>query len=309
MKDCIHAQFDTRTTCITCGSTRFNTLSEGRFTDNPLFGFLENDPFGEDPLPYLQDASWCFVQCEDCGQKFHQNVLTEEWTGIYYDRWISSQSVAEYARLVGGYGFSAQFKKGQHAVERILQLERLTESLRGDDPVRVLDFGCGEGRFLSTAATFGFECVGVEFSAACEERKTIDFLSDIGQVKEAYPQGHFHAAVLFQVLEHLRHPLEILKQIRPLVKDGGVLILETPNCANVTGIETMTDYRLINPLGHINAFTAKTQERLAKEAGFRRIDTSVVQCTADPKRAYKREARRVLKPFLKRDTQQYFIAD
>ena len=308
MKDIVDAEFDVREQCITCGSEEFSTLSEGRFADEPLHGFLANDPFGEDPLPYLMNADWRFVQCKNCGQKFHQKILNEEWINTYYSRWISSEAIAEHAKVTGKFGFMANFEKGRHAVERILQLERLTRSLRGNDPVRVLDFGCGEGKFLATAANFGFECVGVEFSAARNKTKLIDFLSNMDQVAENYAQGHFHAAALFQVLEHLTHPLDVLKSIRPFVKDGGVLILETPNCPDVTDIKSMQDYRLIHPLGHINAFAPETQARIAQEAGFKRVDPSVVQCTADPMRAYKREVRRVLRPLVKRDTQQYFVA-
>lgn len=308
MNDIRQAEFDVRNQCITCGSSELAKLSEGRFTDKPLFDFLSDDPFGEDPLPHLQEGTWCFVKCADCGQKFHKNVLNEEWNNIYYNRWISSEAIQEHARKIGNFGFRSDFDKGKHAVERILQLERLTRDLRGSDPVRVLDFGCGEGRFLATAASFGFECVGVEFSAARNKTKVIDFLGSMDMVKEEYGFGHFHAAALFEVLEHLPNPLDTLKDIRPFVKDGGILILETPNCPDVQGIENLNDYRLINPLGHINAFTPETQAKIAAKAGFKRIDTSTVQCTADPMRAYKREARRLLSPFLKRYTQQYFVA-
>lgn len=139
MNEIRQAEFEVRDRCITCGSRKLKTLSEGRFTDKPLFDFLSDDPFGEDPLPHLQDSSWCFVQCEDCGQKFHQNVLNEEWNSIYYNRWISSEAIAEHLCNLGHLGFKADFEKGKHAVERILQIERLTRSLRGSDPIRILD--------------------------------------------------------------------------------------------------------------------------------------------------------------------------
>jgi len=260
------------------------------------------------PLPYLEQAEWSFVQCKKCSQKFHQNVLTEEWLGIYYNNWISREAIEQHARNSGNFGFHANFEKGKHSVERILQLERLTRNLREDGPIRVLDFGCGDGKFLATCASLGFECVGVEFSAAREKTKAVDFFGDLEQVEREYGSGQFHAAVLFEVLEHLFDPLAILRSIRTFLVEGGILILETPNCPNVTGIHDINDYRLIDPLGHINAFTAQTQERIAIEAGFHRVTPSVVQCTADPARAYKREARRILQPFLRRNTQQYFIA-
>lgn len=160
------AEFDIRECCITCGSDDLTCLSEGRFSDDPLHAFISADPFGEDPLPHLQDADWRFVQCQSCGQKFHQKVLNDEWNEIYYSRWISSEAIEEFYKAKGNFGFQASFATGKHSVERILQVERLTRDLRGSDPVRVLDFGCGDGKFLATAANFGFEGVGVEFSAA-----------------------------------------------------------------------------------------------------------------------------------------------
>jgi len=308
MNDTPQAVFDVRDTCISCKSPELVTLSEGSFMDQPLFGFLSEDPFGEDPFPHLQNARWKFVQCKDCAQKFHANVLDSHWNGIYYNRWISSEAIDIFLQNRGIFGFDADFSNGEHAVERILQLERLTKSIRGSDPVRVLDFGCGDGQFLATCACFGFEGVGVEFSAAREKTKRIEFVNSLDQVCESHGEGHFHAATLFEVLEHLPEPLETLKQIRPLMKTDGVLVLETPNCPNVTDFATREDYLLIDPLGHINAFTPETQETMAKFAGFNLVKPSVVQLTASPKRALKREARRLLGPFLKRYTQQYFIA-
>ena len=90
------------------------------------------------------------------------------------------------------------------------------------------------------------------------------------------------------------------------------MMLETPNCPDVVDIVTEQDYRLIHPLGHINAFTADTQTRNARNArnaGFRRVNAPVVQFTADTKAAYKREARRILRPLIKRNTQQVFIKE
>lgn len=301
------AGFETRTSCITCGSERLRELSSGRFADDPLHGFMAADPFGEDPLPYLRNATWSFVQCADCGQKFHRNILNEEWLGIYYNRWISSEAIERFLEARSESVFQREFNVGKHAIERILLLEKLTRELRGTDPVRVLDFGCGEGTFLAACACCGFEGVGIEFSAAREARKRVAFFPDLEQVAATYEPGHFHAITLFEVLEHLTHPRDVLIALRPLVRPGGILMLETPNCDSVTGIETRADYALIGPLGHINAFDPVTQERIANETGFTRISPGVVQCTADMARVYKREARRFLRPFLKRYTRQVFV--
>ncbi|MGR3662094.1 MAG: class I SAM-dependent methyltransferase [Paracoccaceae bacterium] len=298
------AQFDTRTKCITCESEKLRILSSGRYTEEPLHGILCNDP-----VPSLRNASWTFVQCEDCDQKFHRDILNDEWQDIQYNRWITKEAIEQFYKEKGAIGFEKEFKVGKHAYERMLLLEKLTRDIRGDEPVRVLDFGCGEGLFLATCACSGFETVGVEFSTEREENRRVDFYSNLDQVAKLFEPASFDAITLFQVLEHLAHPLEVLRELSRFTKKGGVLILETPDCESVTDIKTRRDVDLIGPLGHINAFTAASQERIAKEVGFKRISPSVVQCTSDMARVYKREARRYLQPFLKRTTQQVFVKE
>ncbi len=48
------AEFIERTSCINCGSRRAAELSSGFFNDEPLRTFIENDPWGESPLPYIK---------------------------------------------------------------------------------------------------------------------------------------------------------------------------------------------------------------------------------------------------------------
>jgi 2-polyprenyl-3-methyl-5-hydroxy-6-metoxy-1,4-benzoquinol methylase len=210
--------------------------------------------------------------------------------------------------LNGGASPQDEFNRGVHAAERILQLERLTRRLRGAAPLKLLDFGCGEGHFLATSANFGFECHGVEFSSAREKTKRVEFYNDLEQLKEEMPSARFHAVVLFEVLEHLAEPLRILRELRPLLMSGGILILETPDCENVTSIDDRISYDLIGPLGHINAFTSKTLKTIAAKAAFEPIKTSVVQCSADPVRVYKREAKRFLRGLIRPTTRQFFRA-
>jgi 2-polyprenyl-3-methyl-5-hydroxy-6-metoxy-1,4-benzoquinol methylase len=302
------ARFVTRTECIACGSTDLRLLSRGRFHDEPVHGFMSADPFGESPLPHLVEAEWCFVECSKCSQKFHQNILDPHWIEVYYNRWITSEAIAEYLRLNSGSQFKNEFGRGVHAVERILQLEQLTRDLRGSEPVKVLDFGCGEGHFLATCASFGFECTGIEFSSAREATKRIEFYNSLDQLAHDAPGKTFHAVVLFEVLEHLAEPLGILQKLRPLMATGGILILETPNCETVQSISNRTDYHLIDPLGHINAFTPNTLKAIAMRAGFAPVKSSIAQCSADPLRIYKREAKRLLRPAVKATTQQFFKA-
>ncbi len=300
------AIFIEREACITCGAENLITLSKGRFTDNPLNGFLANDPWGKSPLPYIDEESWLFVQCANCSQKFHKKILNDDWLNIYYSEWISADAIDAY-NLENPDKISI-FNKAKANVEHVLQIEKSTRTLRGGSSVKILDFGCGDGDFLSCCSMFGFECHGVEFSEARYQRRNIDFHPSLESLLDDQNEKlEFDVITMFEVLEHLAEPLQLLTSLTKLLKKGGVFIMETPDCTTVNDIKTMHDYRHIHPLGHINAFTADTMKKIANNVGLEFFRPGTPQVTADYRRALKREARRIVGRFKAPSTQMYFV--
>jgi methyltransferase family protein len=214
MEHMTRAKFVTRDTCISCGSGDLQELSDGRFDQGPLHEFLSNDPWGESPVPYLAGQRWAYVKCGACEQAFHAHVLTPEWNDINFSRWMSAEAIAEFERTHGGP--TRLFDRAVHYTNHVLQLASLIEAR----PLRVLDFGCGNGEFLAIARQYGFDAVGVDRSTARRD-KAGDVFASIDEL-DGRP---FHAITLFEVLEHLDDPSGILKMLRGHLAPGGILIL------------------------------------------------------------------------------------
>lgn len=87
---------------------------------------------------------------------------------------------------------------------------------------------------------------------------------------------------------------------------GGVLVLETPDCTGVAGIQDETSYRKIHPLDHFNAFAPETLTRIAERAGFKKVEPCVSHVTVERRTVLKEEAKHLLRKFLKDTTRQYF---
>ena len=87
--------------------------------------------------------------------------------------------------------------------------------------------------------------------------------------------GPFDVIVAGDILEHLPNPEMVLKTLRRLVKDEGVLLVSLPNVANVTVrwslLSGRFDYaeRGILDKTHLRFFTSRTGRRLVEENGFR----------------------------------------
>ena len=106
--------------------------------------------------------------------------------------------------------------------------------LRG--PGRLLDVGCSYGAFLMAAQRAGWEAHGVELSEttaryAIEARKLSVFQGTVAAA--SFPDGHFDAVTLWDVLEHLDDPISTLCEIARILKPGGVLLAFTINQASL----------------------------------------------------------------------------
>ena len=56
------------------------------------------------------------------------------------------------------------------------------------------------------------------------------YLKDVGKTGLPYPDNHFDAVILSEVLEHLSfNPLPVLQEINRTLKKGGILYITTPN--------------------------------------------------------------------------------
>jgi len=262
------AEFTERNHCINCNSTRLSEISHGRFMDPPLRDFLEADPWGESPVPYLQDAEWVLVRCSECQQLFHKRILNAAWNEQRFTTWMSADAIAKFEDERGWTSFSSKFDRARRHVEHVLRIEKFTRLIRGDRPVRLLDFGCGFGDFVCACERFGFDAVGVDRAKPRIASAVVRIYSSLDDLDETEP---FHVVTLFEVLEHLDEPASVLKQLSGRSVSGGLLILETPDCKGVTDLKSRTDYDLIHPLEHINAFTHETLISIAERHGFRHI--------------------------------------
>ena len=94
----------------------------------------------------------------------------------------------------------------------------------------VLEVGCGPGHFLDRLSTVTDDVAGVEFNASAlnvaraRGHKVVESLGALDRAK-----GSFDAVFSFHVLEHVRDPLEFLREISSWVKPGGMVCVSLPN--------------------------------------------------------------------------------
>lgn len=277
--------FISRDRCISCGSHVLREVAGGAFSDEPLRSFINADPWGENPLPVLQDRRWSLVECCDCRQRYHRNVLSPEWNEVRFSRWMDGESIREFEAQHGGRNMTVDH------VQHCLRLRDLGAK-------RVLDFGCGFGQFLEMCHLFGFDAHGVDRSNARRSGAGVQVHAELDEAPDT-----FDAITMFEVLEHLDDPLAMLKALKARLNPGGIMIIEVPDTSGVNSIHDEMSYRKIHPLDHINAFTPASLVKIMGQAGFEVIKKEAAFVTTSPKRVLKDLAKAGLK---QQSTQRYF---
>lgn len=124
----------------------------------------------------------------------------------------------------------------------------------------VLDWGAGSGAFMREARAAGFDVHGFD---VIEE--TVRWLRATGAY--SHDAARFDALTLWDVIEHLETPAEVLGQVRP----GAMVFASIPVFADLGRIRESRHYR---PGEHLYYFTADGFVRWMASHGFRLVETS-----------------------------------
>ena len=136
---------------------------------------------------------------------------------------------------------------------------------------KLLDIGCNIGFFMKIAQQAGFDVKGVELNEGCaaygREKFCLDidskYLEDIG-----FPDKIFDVITLFDVLEHIPDIHRFIDELKRILKDDGLIVLQSPNLNSLMAEFTKNRWNWLTPPDHLYHFTPETMARLLWKHGF-----------------------------------------
>jgi SAM-dependent methyltransferase len=154
----------------------------------------------------------------------------------------------------------------------------LAEARAGE---RVLDLGCGAGRFLGALRAAGAEPVGVELAAAAAERARANVPGADVRLLEpdgSLPLGHGEVDLVWcsEVLEHVPDVAHALLEVRRVLRPGGRALITVPFHGRLQAAAiALTRFDAhFDPLGqHVRFFTRSSLTDTLDHAGFAPVES------------------------------------
>ncbi len=134
---------------------------------------------------------------------------------------------------------------------------------------RAVDFGAGGGEWAYLLKSRGVDIFGIEPNQGYGgfARESYDLNLFLGMYQEAnVERGSFEVATLFHVLEHLKDPVDDVRNMSAFLKDGGYFAIEVPD---ILYAAMRFDHKWHD--GHLFGFDIKTLEGVVNSAGLHTV--------------------------------------
>jgi SAM-dependent methyltransferase len=167
---------------------------------------------------------------------------------------------------------------------------------------RVLDVGCGEGRFVAELARKGAEVVGIDVAAEPLRRAralhpALDLRLVDGEGPWSLADASFDAVWAGEVIEHVADTAGWLSELRRVLRSGGILLLSTPDHGRLQMLRWALEPRAFEAhfdprADHLRFYTRRALSELLEDFGFQ--DVAVRRAAGPPgaRRALLASARR-----------------
>ena len=135
----------------------------------------------------------------------------------------------------------------------------------------LLEVGCATGLALKVAQSKGWNVFGIEVNKEAAQIANQVLKADVvksGHLNDTmFPDNYFSLIALFDVIEHIPHPVEFLSVLHKKTAPGGHILFLTPD------VDTLS-FKLLKEKWphfvqeHLVLLSAKSMNRLLKESGF-----------------------------------------
>jgi SAM-dependent methyltransferase len=207
-------------------------------------------------------GSFTYVKCINCGLVYmNPQISLEDLKAFYPNDYEPHKSHLDKP------GKSEKMSKSRlrRSLPKFL-LQKLNENSR------VLDVGCGNGKFLNEIKSiFGCKVYGLDISEQAAKTAKDNYAIEVfmGVVTAApFPPDYFDVITAWQYMEHVHNPLESLQMFYRLLKPDGLCAISSPNFDSFNAKIFKERWFGLECPRHLYIYTPETINKLLRKAGF-----------------------------------------
>lgn len=208
---------------------------------------------GAKAVDYVSSDEFSVITCISCGTAFTIPVPTN--LDHYYP-----QKYREYGPLVF-WGLRLLFQS---------MARDWTDRYKNNKSRRLLEIGCGPGALLSCFAQKGWKVLGLERNGemalkAMQQHNVKVLDCDVSGLPDT---EYFDLILLFNVLEHVENPANLLKECKSRLTDQGKIVVTVPDYTSWQSTVSGSTWLHLDVPRHLNHFSRRSIETLAFESGL-----------------------------------------
>lgn len=216
----------------------------------------------------FENNNFRIVQCKKCGLVFTNPQPSPEWIKNSH---YNAKEVGFYS-YEGVAAYHSHYENGLKIINKYYKTGKL------------LDVGCGVGYFVDMAKKRGYDISGIDFSSVAKNvaKREFGLSITVGELcNSKFRKDSFDIITLWNVLEHFYDPLKEIELIYELLKNNGILLIETPNFLLRSMLMRFkpTKYLLeisqkdnsLIPWEHLYYWNQTTLKSILRRIGFRNI--------------------------------------
>jgi len=229
--------------CIICQSDKIIRFLEAKSLDN------------------MGSSLYHYLKCESCGL-----VFLEEKEGLVNLQDVYKESgyySREKVRLNKAVDFLMRFFNR-------LRYKSVSKNFRNKKG-KLLDIGCGKGKFLVEARKDGWEVFGIEPTKRSSDIAISRYNLNVIQKYlslEQFESESFDVVTMWHVFEHILNPNNVLQIAYSWLKYNGLLVIAVPNIGSIQASFGKDLWFNLDPPRHLYHFSPKTLKLILEKNGF-----------------------------------------
>jgi 2-polyprenyl-3-methyl-5-hydroxy-6-metoxy-1,4-benzoquinol methylase len=219
------------------------------------------------------------VTCNDCGLVFtNPRFTTDELEVVYssekiiggnwkYYKYLFDTTQPDEIRAVKKQAvYDPSFYQWKFDI-----IEKYCKKAPKD--IKLLDVGCGDGRFVFDAFHRGYDITGIDLSPDRVEQGIKHYnLSEnmlrCMNIDEFSSNEKFDVIVMFDLIEHVESPATVLQNLKKITHEDSIVLMLTMSMDSITYKLFKKNWYYINPSQHLHYFSHKTMAKMLEKNDF-----------------------------------------